>query len=79
MAVVSKRRIKTSTNRKIVQVYLIFMSPKAARPSPVRGGRAMNVGLDASVLVRVVSGLPREQAEAVAFRLGQIPLAEVVG
>ncbi len=39
----------------------------------------MNVDLDASVLVRVVSGLPREQAEAVAFRLGQIPLAEVVG
>lgn len=32
----------------------------------------MNVGLDTSVLVRVVSGLPREQAEAVAFRLAQI-------
>ena len=29
--------------------------------------------------VRVVSGLPREPAEAVAFRLGHIPLAEVVG
>ena len=39
----------------------------------------MTVGLATSVLVRVVSGLPREQAEAVAFRLGQLPLAEVVG
>ena len=32
----------------------------------------MNVGLDTSVLVRIVSGLPREQAEAVAARLADI-------
>ena len=32
----------------------------------------MNAGLDTSVLVRIVSGLPREQAEAVALRIGQI-------
>ncbi len=32
----------------------------------------MTAGLDSSVLVRIVSGLPREQAEAVALRIGQI-------
>ena len=32
----------------------------------------MNAGLDTSVLVRIVSGLPGEQAEAVALRIGQI-------
>ena len=32
----------------------------------------MNVGLDTTILVRIISGLPREQAEAVAARLSGI-------
>ncbi len=32
----------------------------------------MNVGLDTTILVRIISGLPREQAETVAARLAAI-------
>ena len=32
----------------------------------------MNVGLDTTILVRIISGLPPEQAQAVALRLGGI-------
>ena len=32
----------------------------------------MNAGLDTTIIVRIISGLPEDQAERVALRLGEI-------